>query len=306
MSVLLTMLPSINEVTHHVMNWCASCVKHPKAAVPAGVGLGAGAAGAAAAAAGIPSLAGSSPDVPGVPATNAPPAGPPTPLDLNPDGPPAEPANSDDSAAGSPGPDAAHPEVTHWDAPPPPAPTNPYAPNQVAPNQVTPNTAPDAPTPTHLAAGPPMVSSPGSVPGPAGTTITTANGQVTVTSADGATTTAVQTGGGAYTATLSDGSTLTMNADHSASIQLPDGSTQNWNANGTFNGVTPPTKNWATQGAGGASPTITHDVTVPMNGGGYRIDHPDGSSDIHWPDGSVVHVNPDGIHWTQVRGPGAR
>jgi hypothetical protein len=38
-----------------------------------------------------------------------------------------------------------------------------------------------------------------------------------------------------------------------------------------------------------------------MVDGGYRIDHPDGSSDIYWPDGSVVHVAPGGTQWWRVR-----
>jgi len=48
-------------------------------------------------------------------------------------------------------------------------------------------------------------------------------------------------------------------------------------------------------------PKPTHDVRVQMGDGGYRIDHPDGTSDIHWHDGSVVHVEADGVTWHQVR-----
>ena len=39
-----------------------------------------------------------------------------------------------------------------------------------------------------------------------------------------------------------------------------------------------------------------------MTGGGFYVDHPDGSSDVQWPDGSIVHVEPDQVHWHFVRG----
>jgi hypothetical protein len=93
---------------------------------------------------------------------------------------------------------------------------------------------------------------------------------------------------------------LTINPNGSMSVQLASsGATQNWDPSGHFTGTSAPDPN----GAGLPNPTLQHDTYVPMSGGGYRIDHPDGSCDIHWPDGSVVHVEPDGIHWEQVSGP---
>jgi hypothetical protein len=197
--------------------------------------------------------------------------------------------------------------------PPPPAaspPWDPVPPPPPAPGltgtAMNSGSTPLVPTPDpsgHMNAGPPLTGGAGPMPGPGGTTITSANGQIVVTSPQGIPTTAVQTGGGGYQAGLSDGNLLTVKPDGSASIQLPDGSTQTWDAHGRYAGTLPPSNTYAQQGANLNAPNPTHDVQVPMTGGGFRIDHPDGSSDIHWPDGSIVHVAPNQQQWYQVRGP---
>jgi hypothetical protein len=114
----------------------------------------------------------------------------------------------------------------------------------------------------------------------------------------GGTTVATPTGDGGYTAVLPSGDQLTHAGDGTTSLNHLDGSTDHWDANGKFTGTDAPPNDPVPQ-----TPQLTHDVVVPMNGGGYRIDHPDGSSDVHWPDGTVVHVEPDGVHWHQVSGP---
>jgi hypothetical protein len=138
--------------------------------------------------------------------------------------------------------------------------------------------------------------------GPEGINITNAGGQPIITLPGGGQIVATPIGtadGTSYQAALPSGDVLTINPDGSTSVQLTNGDTQNWDPNGHFTGTTPGDPN----GAGLNSPTLDHDTIVPMNGGGYRVDHPDGSSDIYWPDGSVVHVNPDGVTWYQVSSP---
>jgi hypothetical protein len=104
-------------------------------------------------------------------------------------------------------------------------------------------------------------------------------------------------GPNAWSALLPSGDQLTILPDGSTSLQLiSTGGTQNWDAAGHFTGGSGPDAN----GASLPNPSISHDTVVPMDGGGYRVDHPDGSSDIHWPDGRVVHVLPDGAHWVEV------
>jgi hypothetical protein len=189
----------------------------------------------------------------------------------------------------------------------PPAPAPQPLPQELVPNPARidsppqPGPAPTAPTSTPHDA--PLAATGTSVPGPGGTTITNADGRIVVTSPDGVPTTAVPTGGGGYQAGLSNGNLLTMRPDGSASIQLPDGSTQNWDAHGRFAGTNPPSATYADQGANVNTPPVAQDVRVPMTGGGFRVDHPDGSSDVHWPNGAIVHVEPDQQHWHQVRGP---
>lgn len=166
-----------------------------------------------------------------------------------------------------------------------------------------PDLVPDPTKPGGLNAGPPLTTGAGPMPGPGGTTITKAGGQIVVTSPDGIPVNAVPTGGGGYQAGLSNGNLLVVNQDGTASIQLPDGTTQNWDAHGGYTGTNPPSTTYAQQGANVNVPNPPHDVRVPLTDGGHRIDHPDGSSDIYSPDGSIVHVQPDQQHWHLVRRP---
>ena len=191
------------------------------------------------------------------------------------------------------------------DVNPPPAPVDltngegdPSAPaDQLAP--VPP--VPAAGTPADL--GPPTMSADGAkvTSGPEGSTISTsADGQTTITLPDGTVIQATSTGGTGFAAQLPDGNLLAQDAQGGTTLQLPDGSTQSWDAQGHYTGTAAPDLG---SGASLNAPPVLHDVVVPTSDGGYRIDHPDGSSDIHYATGDIVHVEPDGLHWHQTEGP---
>jgi hypothetical protein len=281
MSTLLTMLPFVHDIAHA----CASCVHHPRTTVPTPVSVTAGAAAtAAAAAAAVPSAAAAA-------AGTSPADAPADAPDDAKDSSESSSESSSDDASKDP---AANRYGPHYDPADPVPPPNPYAPNTPPPP-----VKPDVPTPKPMEL-PPLDFGKSGVQGPGGTTLAGSNGQYTVTTADGKQVPGIPMPDGGLAASLPDGGTLTINGDHSATLTAADGSSQTWDSNGKFTGNQSVSDNWKSNGASGNAPNPTHDTTVPMNGGGYRVDHPDGSCDIHWPNGSVVHVDPDQVHWHWV------
>ena len=144
--------------------------------------------------------------------------------------------------------------------------------------------------------------------GPNGTSVNRSGGQVVVTMPNGTHVPAQQTGGGGYQAFLPDNNMITGNPDGTSQLQMPDGSTQNFDTHGRptdIKGqptqVKPPDIVPSGAQAPGSNPTQR--VHIPTTDGGFRVDSPDGTCDIHYPDGSIVHVEPDQVHWHGVHSP---
>lgn len=139
-----------------------------------------------------------------------------------------------------------------------------------------------------------MHTVPAAASGPAGLTVTHADGFTTVTTPDGTTVSATSTGANSYSAALPDGSILAGNADGTSTITAVDGSTVNYNAAGQ-----PTSSAGANLESGGTvnAPPLHHDVTNATSDGGYTVSHPDGTVDVHRPDGTAIHVEADGSTW---------
>lgn len=146
--------------------------------------------------------------------------------------------------------------------------------------------------------------------GPDGTTIARRpDGQIVVTTRDGGELFAIPLSTREFLAVLPDGSQLTIdvgdNGDtrqdnrRSGGVQLQDASgvTDSWDATGHFTGSEP-----SDNTPDAPNPQLDQDVTVPLTSGGYRIDHPNGTSEVHMLDGTVVYVDNDQQHWVDSNG----
>jgi hypothetical protein len=75
-----------------------------------------------------------------------------------------------------------------------------------------------------------------------------------------------------------------------------DGQTTTYDAAGHKTGSTGP----STQSGDAVAPPLTHPVKNVTSDGGYTISYPNGTVNVHRPDGTAIHVEADGSTWDPI------